>query len=200
MALTNIKDVDLKILSELDDKSLFRACRTNKYLFRICNAEASFWRNRYIVKYGEMATKYKPEDRSWKNHYMQTVIDLDRFKKDPRNFLDYIAWGGSIEDSYFLYKGEVIPFLKAPEWVMTNFWLLDLGELKIDSEEPNSFVLHYKTYSHLKPHELLSQLQKTKSNSYINGLNYFHSDRYIIFTSSFRRLKSLAAQNTKDKL
>jgi hypothetical protein len=191
MAFTNIKDVDLKILSELDDKSLFRACRTNKYLFRICNAEPNFWRNRYIAKYGEMATKYKPEDRSWKNHYMQTVIDLDRFKKDPVNFLDYIAWGGSIENSYFLYQGEVIPFLKAPEWVMTNFWLLDLGELKIDL--PDGYLLGYTNYFHLKPYELLPKLFR---RPYIVGLGPF-LDRYMIYKSDFAQLKYLSSNNTK---
>jgi hypothetical protein len=188
--LTNIKDVDLKILSELDDKSLFRACRSNKYLFRICNAEPSFWRNRYTAKYGEMAAKYKPEDRSWKNHYMQTVIDLDRFRDSPANFLDYIAWGGSIEDSYFLYNGEVIPLLKAPEWVMTNFWLLDLGELKIDLEEGDGFVLGYKTYSHLKPHELLAKFPKPNKGFFILGF-IKTLDRYILNSDvPYRKLKN----------
>lgn len=191
MALTNIKDVDLKILSELDDKSLFRACSTNKYLFRICNAEPSFWKNRYMAKYGEMAAKYKPKDRSWKNHYMQTVIDLDRFSENPAKFFDYIAWGDSIENSFFLYKGEVIPFLKAPEWVMTNFWLLDLGELRFDSFDMNDFVLSYKIYSHLKPHELFPKLPKPEKNFYINVRRI--GDRYIAFNDiPFKSLSDIS--------
>ena len=190
--LTNIKDVDLKILSELDDKSLFRACSSNKYLFRICNAEPSFWRNRYIAKYGEVAAKYKPEDRSWKNHYMQTVIDLDRFRDLPVKFLDYIAWGGSIDNSFFIYQGKVIPFIKAPEWVMTNFWLLDLGELEIDLEEGDGFVLDYQKYSHLKPHELLAKFPKPNKGVFILGTLLFR-DRYILNSDvPFIQLKNLS--------
>lgn len=192
---TNIKDVDLKILSELDDKSLFQACSVNRYLFRICNAEPSFWRNRYVKKYGEKAAQYKPRERSWKNHYMQTVIDLERFKNDSVAFLDYIAWGGSVEKSFFIWEGKLIPFLEAPEWVMTNFWLLDLGEINIDSDLMQDFILQYTTYSHLKPFELLNKLW---TGDYIVGLQMYAPDRYMTNLIRRENLKYIATlrQNT----
>jgi len=178
---SKIKDVDLKILSELDDASLFKACSANRYLFRICNAEPSFWRNRYVKKYGEMAAKYKPKDRSWKNHYMQTVIDLEIFRKDPVKFLDHIIWGGTIENSFFLPPNSKskIPFIEAPEWAMTNFWLLDLGEIKIDSSMIGDFLLNYETYSHLTPHDLLTKLWDKYKRNYIKGLTMYAPDRYM---------------------
>jgi hypothetical protein len=125
----------------------------------------------------EKASKYKPEGRSWKNHYMQTVIDLEIFKEDPVKFLDYIAWGGTIKNSFYINEWGKVPFLEAPEWVMTNFWLLDLGELKIDSSEFEDFILEYTTYSHLTPHDLLTKLWK---NRHIVGLMRLAPERYIV--------------------
>lgn len=62
---SGIKDVDLKILSELDDESLIRTCSLNKELFRICNSSQMFWRDRYLKNFGKFPLKYKPENRSW---------------------------------------------------------------------------------------------------------------------------------------
>ena len=127
-AFTQIRDVDLKILSELDDRSLLNSCATNKYVYNICKDE-NFWRNRFIKKYGEHAASYKPADRSWKNHYMQLIIDLEKFAHNPLKFFDYIFVGKN--DFYTpkrsLYSNEWIPFDKSPEWIVNNFWLLNLG-------------------------------------------------------------------------
>ena len=45
--LTHIKDVNLKILSYLDDKSLLKTCYVNKKAKKLCNNE-DFWRNKFI--------------------------------------------------------------------------------------------------------------------------------------------------------
>ena len=135
---TGIKDVDLKILSELDDRSLLNVCATNKYVYNTCKDEY-FWRNRFVNKYGIEAGDRKPNERSWKNHYMQVIIDLSLFAKNPMDFLKHIVWGGSIEKSYFepetdRYKTYqyYVPLFRAPEWVITNLYLLNLGkEIKL---------------------------------------------------------------------
>ena len=128
-AFTEIRDVDLKILSELDDRSLLNSCATNKYVYNICKDE-NIWRNRFIKKYGEHVASYRPTDRSWKNHYMQIIIDLEKFAYNPLRFFDYIFVGQN--DFYTpkksLYAAEWIPLDKSPEWVINNFWLLNLGK------------------------------------------------------------------------
>jgi len=136
--MLTIKDTDLIILSKLDDKDLFSTCLVNKAANKLCNNE-DFWRNRFVSKYGEMAAKYKPEKRSWKKHYLQVVIDLERFP-NPVDFLPHILWGSEgIDNSFFMENPKDmfigtkkwIPLSKAPEWVMNNLWLLNLGDLKI---------------------------------------------------------------------
>lgn len=114
---TGIKDLDLKILMDVDDETLLNACSTNRELYRICNLDQDFWRNRYVKQYGEEASKYKPKDRSWKNHYMQTYIDLHRFK-NPMKFFSHIAWQNNVNDSFFIDKKneKIIPLKEAPEW------------------------------------------------------------------------------------
>jgi hypothetical protein len=179
-AFTGIKDVDLKILFELDDRSLLNACATNKYAYNICKNE-SFWRDRFISRFGNEVTKYKPEERSWKNHYMQVIIDLSLFSKNPMNFLKHIVWRGSIEDSYFepetnpnkTYK-HYIPLLQAPEWVITNLYLLDLGKkIKLRS----SLFYESKVFFHPTPIQLLNFIFAA-GYSQIRGFNLREDDTY----------------------
>lgn len=156
---TGIKDLDLKILMEIDDKDLIKACATNKELYRICNVDQGFWRNRYVKQYGEKAAMYKPADRSWKNHYMQTYIDLHKFT-NPIDFLSYIAWRENVENSFFIdYDNEKMFHLKdAPEWVMTNLYLLKIPQIKVVSFAPNALLLaSSNSYENITPFELLNK-------------------------------------------
>ena len=170
MAFTGLKDTDLIILSKLDDEDLLNVCsEKNSYLNRICKDE-NFWRNRFINKYGEAAAKYKPENRLWKRHYLKVLVDLQKFKNDPVKFLDLILW----TDKGFKYSefineyGWRNPLLSAPEWIMNNFWLLDLGVIKLKSVDPTG-IYSKNVYYHLKPFQILEK-QKTTSTVYLNGL------------------------------
>ena len=159
-AFTEIRDVDLKILSELDDRSLLNSCSANKYVYNICKDE-NFWRNRFIKKYGEHAASYKPTDRSWKNHYMQLIIDLEKFAHNPLKFFDYIFVGKN--DFYTpkksLYSNEWIPLDKSPEWVVNNFWLLNLGTAVRIKQVPLDFTIRDETG--LTPAKVKAELVKS---------------------------------------
>ena len=155
MSFTEQRDSDLLIMKKLDDISLFNFCTTNKYTRDLCQNE-DFWRGRFYEKYGEEAPKYKPKDRNWKNHYLQVFIDLDKFSKDPMKFLDNIYWTSKgMENSYYKEKsGKLVPLNSAPEWVLNNLWLLDLG---------SNITIHSRydptkkdTFSHLTPIQLLN--------------------------------------------
>jgi hypothetical protein len=159
-AFSGIKDVDLKIMSELADRELFNVCsQVNKYINYICKDE-SFWRNRFIKKYGNIAIQYKPENRTWRNHYLQVVIDLERFSKNPIEFFNYIIWYKDLEHSFYKesqgmsYSDTKIFHLKdAPEWVMTNLYLLDLGEFFVLGKGNNYMVTKF---SHPNPIDILT--------------------------------------------
>lgn len=176
---TEHKDIEPLILYQLDDRSLLSVCLSSKYLNSFCNKE-DFWMNRFLRKYGKDVSIYtpeKPQGKSWKNHYMQIIIDLDRYKQNPMNFFRNIYWNAK-GINYSFYKedegrGKLIHFSEAPEWVKTNFWLLDLGnDIKIF--QVNEF-LDYETYnfSHPTPNEILSTLPTgimlDNENDYISG-------------------------------
>jgi len=74
---TGIKDVDLKILSELDDMSLLNFCKTSTYGKKLCENEI-FWFNRTLSKYGKVEKNPK---RSWKNLYLKLTYYLDKYTK-----------------------------------------------------------------------------------------------------------------------
>ena len=96
------KDLAHKIMMDLDNSELVKICATNKRMYDICNNYPSFWRNKFLKDYGEHAASYKPENRSWKNHYMTVFIDLQKFETNPIDFFNFIVWKNNIESSFSL--------------------------------------------------------------------------------------------------
>ncbi len=74
--LTGIKDVDLKILEELNDQELFSFCLVNTEANKLCSNEV-FWRNRFIKRFGKFSG-IKPEKRSYKNFYLSLIKELGK--------------------------------------------------------------------------------------------------------------------------
>lgn len=151
MRFTGNKDVDYTIMANLDDRSLLNFCQTDKYVSVLCRND-EFWRRRFISKYGDKASNYKPAERTWRNHYLKVLIDLDMFSNNPAEFLRHIGWSGDPNTS--IYYKKVLnsnrwlhsPFLQAPEWVMNNFYLLDLGPSYINSDSGKILVNNVTPY------------------------------------------------------
>lgn len=74
--LTKTKDTEYLVLSNLDDRSLLNYCKTAKSAKKICNDD-NFWKLRFINKFGERYMKYKSEEKSWKQFYLEIVSFLD---------------------------------------------------------------------------------------------------------------------------
>jgi hypothetical protein len=169
MAFSGIKDVDLKILSKLEDKDLLNVCITkNKYVYHICNDE-NFWRNRILKKYGNFIVYYKPEDSNWKKFYMQTIIDLERFKDAPMKFFRQIVWYKDIYNSFYVKHNDnleieptYIRLDKAPTWVLLNLYLLNLGrKIRLGVYK---LQFRVKTFYNPTPIELLNFLNENLRN------------------------------------
>jgi hypothetical protein len=187
MSFTAVKDINLKILSELNDRDLLNVCSTDKKAYNQICTDPHFWRNRLVQKYGEMAVKHKPEGRSWKNHYMQLIIDLEKYRDNPISFLDIILWDphGIGESFYETSPDDIESLLKAPEWVMNNLYLLDLGKeliiwLENGFDENENLLFEKKILSHPTPAEVLKlvsnkllQQYELKNIVYIKGLLEF---------------------------
>ncbi len=76
-SLTKIRDIDLKILSELDDRGLLSFCKVSKYANTLCYNE-DFWRSRIIQNYPK-AFEFKSKDKTWRNYYLSIVMYLNKF-------------------------------------------------------------------------------------------------------------------------
>ena len=75
--LTKLPDLDYKILSNLDDRSLLNFCRTSQYGKTLCDNKL-FWENRFIKQFG----RHKKSDKiSWKDFYLKVVyyMDLEKY-------------------------------------------------------------------------------------------------------------------------
>ena len=159
------KDLAHKIMMDLSNSDLVKICSANKRLYDVCNNYPDFWRNKFIKDYGEHAAKYKPENRSWKTHYMRVFIDLQIFKKNPIEFFLNVAWKSNIDDSFFVdYANKrKIPLKESPEWVMNNLYLLDLPALRIGI----GFKQKITEYKNAKPIDILQH--QIKMGGYIHG-------------------------------
>ena len=158
------KDLAHKIMMELSNSDLVKVCATNKRMYEICNNYPSFWRNKLIKDYGEHAVEYKPDNRSWKTHYMRVFIDLQKYKADPAKFLYNIFWKNDIDDSYFIdYDNQKFTLLKeAPEWVMNNLLLLNIDEITTYGEEDAKMI----KYKNIRPIEIFQKYPRLHLSKY----------------------------------
>ena len=163
------KDLAHKIMMDLSNSDLVKVCATNKRMYDVCNNYPSFWRNKFVKDYGEHAAQYKPENRSWKNHYMTVFIDLQKYKNNPENFFHLIFWKDDLDNSYFLdfEKKKFIPLKEAPEWVMNNLYLLNIDEINIHFYGEMRFRGEESTreYKNIKPIEIFKLFQTFQKQS-----------------------------------
>lgn len=129
MGLTGIKDVDLMILDKLSDRDLLNFCITNKSNKKLCDNQ-DFWRNRFIKRFGDVAGKYKNPNRSWKNHYLIVISDLDEYQKNGMSnweFFNEISWHITSKPSNPKRMLESRTNYNDYEKMVNLYWLLELG-------------------------------------------------------------------------
>ncbi len=78
--LTGNKDVDRKILNELEDVDLVRVCQTNKKANTLCNDQV-FWMNRVFDKFGyvggDVLRTNKRTNQSWSDYYIHDLRKIN---------------------------------------------------------------------------------------------------------------------------
>ena len=70
-------NVDIGIINRLNDKELGQVCQVNRYANSLCKNE-NLWMNR-ILKYYPEAHKYKKEDKTWRDYYIQIASYLGKY-------------------------------------------------------------------------------------------------------------------------
>ena len=186
------KDLAHKIMMELSNSDLVKVCATNKRMYAVCNNYPAFWRNKFIKDYGEHAAEYKPEDRSWKTHYLRVFIDLQKYKNKPDTFLFNIFWKDDVDNSYFIdYENQTyVPLKDAPEWVMSNLYLLNIGQIKLYLDSG------LKEYKNIKPIEIFQIFQKEHRDSAFKYLKLDKHSRSNVWTSSWSTSLSIYLDST----
>ena len=162
------KDLAHKIMMDLSNADLVKLCVTNKRMYEVCNNYPSFWRNKFVKDYGEHAAQYKPDNRTWKNHYMTVFIDLQKYKKNPTSFFINIAWKEDVDHSFFVdYDNKkLVPLKDAPEWVMNNLYLSYMNKVVIVS---NTIPIEYENIKFIE----ILQKQPPSAEKYLQG--FYHS-------------------------
>jgi len=112
MSFTGIRDLDYKIMEELDIRSLLNFCLTDTYISELCKNDM-FWKRRFEQRIGY--GKFKPVDMSWRKYYLQLLsqdISSEGFnqpfyvKENLINFLRNANFGD--------YTGEIRKALETP--------------------------------------------------------------------------------------
>ncbi len=77
--LTGNKDVDRKILNNLEDKDLINICQTNKKAQSLYNDQV-FWMNRVFLRFGyvggDILRKHK-KNRTWSEYYIKDLREIN---------------------------------------------------------------------------------------------------------------------------
>ena len=156
-------------LEELDDVSLLKRLQTSNECL-----DSDFWKNRFIQKYGEKYLAYKRCEINWKDYYLKTVLDTEKFSKHPIEFLEIIVWRENINSSFYIdwKNGTLTPLLIAPDWVKNNLQLLNLGNISMGNI----------IYENVTPLEILSDIP-SQEGKYIIGLHpkYTPESKYPLY-------------------
>ena len=79
MSLTGVKDVDMEIILQLEDRELPRVCAVNKYVNEICQSDA-FWYRRLLNR----ITKVRDDNLSKYKKLILIDITGERIKEMQR--------------------------------------------------------------------------------------------------------------------
>jgi hypothetical protein len=100
--------------------------------------------------------------------------------KNPLEFLLNIAWRYNIDKSYFIdWKNDsLISLREAPEWVLTNLYLLNLGDLDIQfrGKINNLTPFELLNKSQLDPDDEFFAVGIIPSSSTMYRFNFLHLD------------------------
>ena len=134
MSLTGVRDVDMEIILQLEDKELPRVCAVNKYVNEICQSDAFWYRrllNRITKVRDDNLSKYKKliliditgeRIKEMQRFYgLKTLKDLNSFLNElPQNavYLAYYSFSSVddyIKDLYDVNENELPKYIDRDE-------------------------------------------------------------------------------------
>jgi len=142
------KDIVLKLMGDMDDRSLFNFCKTNDQKdiegILYCN-NVEFWRKRLWRKYGE----FHPENSDWKEFYLKLTYYLNKYGE--RNAFVFASANGHLDIlKYLIYYRKIHPSLmnnSAINYAAENGhlhiieFLINLGDPIIRADSDNNYAI-----------------------------------------------------------
>lgn len=145
-ALTGQRDPDLLILSNLDDETLLSFCLANRSANLLCQNE-SFWRNRFINKYGLPPFTVS----NWRRLYLKSIWYLNKI------VIDYDVLYNLAKDSEYEMINLMIflDHFKTPELSSFHFLMGIKGAVEVDNREMINFLMGMKKFNELDFNSML---------------------------------------------
>ena len=121
ITLTGQIDMDILILSFLDDKDLYNFCRVNKYASSLLNNE-NLWRikieNQYLG-----AGQYKSENKTWNKYYRELkkinlYVDVEADKSKRVILKNYFSSTLAAEDGHL----DILEWLSEKKGILPDKW------------------------------------------------------------------------------
>lgn len=108
--LTGVKDIDILILSNLNDRELLQTCAVNQYANKLCYDE-TLWMNRFVKKFKTGRMHYKKKGDTWRQFYLDIIyysehkdkLDKENFKENLKEFFS------SLEKNNINYIKSILP-------------------------------------------------------------------------------------------
>lgn len=162
MSLTYIKDLNLKIMMELEDEDLLKICNTDQNARNNLCKNEDFWRNRFMKKYTKKdflyKSTFKPKRLSWKDYYLLEIVYNELKFIYPEQILSRFIWSpkGKSESFYVDIFNNKVPFINTPLILKKFLYSFPLGEY----------------FDNKTGYEILTEKAKS-TNSVVNGKDLF---------------------------
>ena len=197
--LTGNRNLDFKILNELDDKDLVNVCQTNHHANELCNNE-TFWLNRIRIKFPylslDILNKYKG-NKSWSQYYIKDLRRINPSNAQNKLFLgadsgrlDKIIIAVNNGADIRMYRGAAVKTASENGHLEVVKYLKGLG---VDIRVLNDYAFRYASYNgHLDVVKYLVE----------NGANVRAANDFAVKTASQKGyldvVKYLVSQGAPD--
>ena len=186
--LTGDPQVDFRILSELDDLTLIRACQSDAYIRSLCQDE-NFWRSKTVNRFGPQVLLSKPAHETHQQQYRYLAQMGNIFEESRRGRLDAVM---ALHNQRQLYPENLRQYLGAgpnatpiPDQVN---WSERDKQLIADLAAEGG---HYHILDYLKRNKLLPQTVSTghsnSSEPQVPSRQHYLSEMGRILTETQKR-------------
>jgi Ankyrin repeats (many copies) len=183
-AVTGVEEIDMNILTQMDDKTLTSACQIDRYISSLCSKE-QLWKRR-VEKYYSGAEEYKKMERTWREYYglLSTLNPNEHGLSDAIMYghLDILRWMASLDppilpDKDDLYMAAEGGYLDIFRWAASlDPPILPYGNMAdIAADQGHLDILRWMYELDTPVRMVYNDLDKVAENGHLNVLQWLNS-------------------------